>query len=594
MAARTFEWYSDVSGERPIWRQLTRNGVTVDYLEFDGSGQRLKTNLSEPVEGTMVHVTTQGTFRVEVSIPAGVYEYRPYQSLWNIEEFILFDRTLTDSEYAFFLDELKRNRNRKIEIDQTDWSELFYGRPEVDINSVVPLLSANDQVTSFGSTFRENSLTSIPAGLFDNNPNVTTFGGTFRDNNLKSIPAGLFDNNVNVTSFSATFRENSLTSIPAGLFDNNVNVTSFSATFIFNNLTSIPPGLFDNNVNATIFLQTFSFNNLTSIPAGLFSNLSTIPELGSSAITGSGTFESNSIESVPEDIFNNIPNASGIVEIESIFHNNNITNIPANIFSSLTSLEKVGRVFNNNQITSIPESLFANNPNLKYISQPDSSRDNRSIFGDNQIGSIPENLFVNNPDLVELPGGFAGNNLTSVPAGLFATPINIRGFAFAFAFQNNSITTVPAGVFDTQTQATNYDRVFNNNALDQTSVDNVLVSIAFSARGHDLNDGIIGIDGGTNAPAPYRSCPPLEELVMRDWTVNLNGQNLADTTINMLADYYSEVSDPNDDSGDYSFVSWNSATDTYTQTLYSDPDSEAYSIVTWDSVNDTYDQRIYA
>ena len=121
-----------------------------------------------------------------------------------------------------------------------------------------------------------NSIVSIPEGLFKNNVNVTNFSGVFSGcSGLTSIPEGLFKNNVNVTSFVNVFSGcTGITSIPEGLFKNNVNVTSFIGVFLgCSGLTSIPEGLFKNNVNVTSFDSVFSgCTGITSIPEGLFKN----------------------------------------------------------------------------------------------------------------------------------------------------------------------------------------------------------------------------------------------------------------------------------------------------------------------------------
>ena len=133
-----------------------------------------------------------------------------------------------------------------------------------------PIPASGDGVTTFAHCFRDNSLTSIPSGLFDNHTSVTSFAHCFRDNSLTSIPSGLFDNNTIVTSFYMTFGDNSLTSIPSGLFDNNTSVTNFGYTFYNNSLTSIPSGLFDNNASVTSFYRTFGGNEDLQIPSDVF------------------------------------------------------------------------------------------------------------------------------------------------------------------------------------------------------------------------------------------------------------------------------------------------------------------------------------
>ena len=138
------------------------------------------------------------------------------------------------------------------------------------------LFKNNVNVTNFGSVFTNCSgLTSIPEGLFKNNVNVTNFGSVFSNcSGLTSIPEGLFKNNVNVTNFGSVFTNCiGLTSIPEGIFKNNVNVKSFTGLFAgCSSLISIPEGLFKNNVNVINFVTTFGYSGLRNIPEGLFKN----------------------------------------------------------------------------------------------------------------------------------------------------------------------------------------------------------------------------------------------------------------------------------------------------------------------------------
>ena len=138
------------------------------------------------------------------------------------------------------------------------------------------LFKNNVNVTNFGSVFTNCSgLTSIPEGLFKNNVNVKSFGSVFSNcSGLTSIPEGLFKNNVNVTNFGSVFTNCiGLTSIPEGLFKNNVNVKSFTGLFAgCSSLISIPEGLFKNNVNVINFVTTFGYSGLRNIPEGLFKN----------------------------------------------------------------------------------------------------------------------------------------------------------------------------------------------------------------------------------------------------------------------------------------------------------------------------------
>ena len=138
------------------------------------------------------------------------------------------------------------------------------------------LFKNNVNVTNFGSVFSNCSgLTSIPEGLFKNNVNVKSFDSVFSNcSGLTSIPEGLFKNNVNVTNFGSVFTNCiGLTSIPEGIFKNNVNVKSFTGLFAgCSSLISIPEGLFKNNVNVINFVTTFGYSGLRNIPEGLFKN----------------------------------------------------------------------------------------------------------------------------------------------------------------------------------------------------------------------------------------------------------------------------------------------------------------------------------
>jgi hypothetical protein len=204
-------------------------------------------------------------------------------------------------------------------------------RARVQSTSVIPTIPG---LTSFAGTFFDCfSLTSIPAGLFDNNTAVTDFANTFRDcSSLTSIPAGLFDNNTAVTSFAGTFHRCSfLTTIPAGLFDNNTAVTNFSNTFevCFGlTTTSIPAGLFANNTAVTSFSSTFrGCISLTSIPAGLFAN------------------------------------NTAVTDFSSTFRNcSDLTTIPAGLFANNTAVTNFGQTFLScSDLTTVPAGLFANN-----------------------------------------------------------------------------------------------------------------------------------------------------------------------------------------------------------------------------------------
>jgi len=548
-------WYQDVTVDRPTWIEVTRTVAgeekTVDAISFDGLGQQLKVDFPETVTGSMVHATSNGIYILGVEIPAGTYEFGRY-NIWDIEEIILLDRFLTSGEATELIAELGKQRDRVTEPNfGTDWTYAFRDRTEIrsmpsfDFAGVTDMESAfrnsaaeewlngsffdtavdvtdffraflfnnltsipaglfdnTPNVTSFRGTFRDNDLTSIPAGLFDNTPNVTNFNETFLSNNLTSIPAGLFDNTPNVTTFRDTFKSNNLTSIPAGLFDNTPNVTDFGATFVSNNLTSIPAGLFDNTPNVTSFVAVFRENNLTSIPAGLFDNTPNVT-------TFYRTFQFNNLTSIPDGLFDNTPN---VTNFDRTFRDNNLTSIPVGLFDNTPNVTNFGLTFFSNNLTSIPVGLFDNTPNVTNFS---------NTFRENDLTSIPDGLFDNTPNVTSFDRVFQSNNLTSIPAGLFNNTVNVTSFKEIFQF--NNLTTAPANLFDTQTACTDYEEAFLDNDLDQTGVDNILVSVLASANANNLDNGNLGIQGGTNATPSATGQSAADDLRARGWTVNLNG-----------------------------------------------------------------------
>ena len=179
-------------------------------------------------------------------------------------------------------------------------------------------------MSRFGSN---NSIVSIPEGLFKNNVSIVSFDSVFSGcSGITSVPEGLFKNNVNVVSFDSVFSGCSgITGIPEGLFNNNVNVTNFRGAFRgCSGITSIPEGLFKNNANVIYFTNIFfGCSRLTRIPVRLFYNNVNAKEFN-------GAFENCSgITSIPEGLFDRNVNVKGF---GYVFQNcSGLTNIPNSI-----------------------------------------------------------------------------------------------------------------------------------------------------------------------------------------------------------------------------------------------------------------------
>ena len=313
---------------------------------------------------------------------------------YNVGEYILKLKNIKDfglREVGDFEIEVLQwgkilEKNEKNIIQISNVSKIYEPEPDrIPIEYINPKFTEipewlfSKKVTStVMSKFRRNdSIVSIPEGLFKNNVNIVSFDRVFYNcTGITNIPEGLFKNNVNVTNFGSVFTNCSgLTSIPEGLFKNNVNVKSFGSVFSnCSGLTSIPEGLFKNNVNVTNFGSVFSnCSGLTSIPEGLFKNNVNVTNFGSVFTNCIG------LTSIPEGIFKNNVNVKSFT----------------GLFAGCSSL------------ISIPEGLFKNNVNvINFV----------TTFGYSGLRNIPEGLFKNNVNVINFVETFRGcTGLTGIP-----------------------------------------------------------------------------------------------------------------------------------------------------------------------------------
>ena len=313
---------------------------------------------------------------------------------YNVGEYILKLKNIKDfglREVGDFEIEVLQwgkilEKNEKNIIQISNVSKIYEPEPDrIPIEYIHPKFTEipewlfSKKVTStVMSKFRRNdSIVSIPEGLFKNNVNIVSFDRVFYNcTGITNIPEGLFKNNVNVTNFGSVFTNCSgLTSIPEGLFKNNVNVKSFGSVFSnCSGLTSIPEGLFKNNVNVTNFGSVFSnCSGLTSIPEGLFKNNVNVKNFGSVFTNCIG------LTSIPEGIFKNNVNVKSFT----------------GLFAGCSSL------------ISIPEGLFKNNVNvINFV----------TTFGYSGLRNIPEGLFKNNVNVINFVETFRGcTGLTGIP-----------------------------------------------------------------------------------------------------------------------------------------------------------------------------------
>jgi hypothetical protein len=92
------------------------------------------------------------------------------------------------------------------------------------------------------------------------------------------------------------------------------------------------------------------------------------------------------------------------------------------------------------------------------------------------------------------------------------------GTNFSTAWNScTSLTSFPAGMFD-NCSATNFDDAWFNCALNQASVDNILVSLDTAGQ----SGGIVGIDGGTSSAPGAAGLAAKASLEAKGWTVTTN------------------------------------------------------------------------
>jgi hypothetical protein len=103
--------------------------------------------------------------------------------------------------------------------------------------------------------------------------------------------------------------------------------------------------------------------------------------------------------------------------------------------------------------------------------------------------------------------------LTSFPSLDFSSGLYFNGAWYGCT----NLVSFPANIFDT-CMATAFEEAWQFCALNQTSVDNILVSINTAGQ----PNGILSIDGGTSSPPGPAGLAAKAALEARGWTVNTN------------------------------------------------------------------------
>ncbi|CAM9729911.1 unnamed protein product, partial [Ectocarpus fasciculatus] len=277
-----------------------------------------------------------------------------------------------------------------------------------------------------------NSLTTLPAGIFDGLTAVETLG--LVDNALTTLPAGIFGGLTTLDFI--TFGGNALTTLPAGIFEDTTVLSTLNMRG--NSFTTLPAGIFDGLTG----LQGLSMyeNPITTLPDGIFDDLTSLGRL---------FLYETALSSLPDGIFENL---TALERIRLDY--SNYTTLPAGIFEGLTSLTSI--TLAGNPVTTLPAGIFEGLTAMEYLyiaswhvltsysrSHPATPL-NRYLY-DMGLTTLPVGIFDGLTAVINLH--LDDNALTTLPTGIF------DGFTALeeLHLDNNNLTTLQAGIFEVHT-----------------------------------------------------------------------------------------------------------------------------------------------
>jgi hypothetical protein len=351
--------------------------------------------------------------------------------------------------------------------------------------------------TSFSAAWKSCfSLTTFPANMFDTCTSAA-FGEAWRncaldqtsvDNILVSLDAsGVLNGTVNIDNVIDSFGDIGTNSAPgvAGLAA-KASLEAKGWTVAVNPPPcDLPPYGCNTSVNpycVTNFTQAWSdCDDLTSFPLLDVSN----------GTNFSGAWSScNGLTS-----FSELNVSSGTIFTQAWFNCNGLTSFPLLDVSNGTNF---GGAWNScSGLTSFPLLDVSSGTNF-----------GGTWFNCTNLTSFPLLDVSSGTIFTQSWGGCT--SLTSFPALDFSSGTN-----FEYTWQNcTDLTTFPAGMFDS-CLATNFTDAWLNCALDQTSVDNILVSLDTAGQ----SNGIVTINGGTSAAPSATGLAAKASLEAKGWNV---------------------------------------------------------------------------
>jgi hypothetical protein len=135
-------------------------------------------------------------------------------------------------------------------------------------------------------------------------------------------------------------------------------------------------------------------------------------------------------------------------------------------------------------------------------------------WGNTQLNFMP---LINTSSGIYFQSAWIGARFNTFPALNFDRALN---FTTTWYYCNQMVNFAP-NRFD-NCLCTDYTLAFSNCALNEVSVDNILVSVAFSAINNNLNNGTLDINGGSNSTPSSTGLTAKATLQSKGWNVNTN------------------------------------------------------------------------
>ena len=155
-------------------------------------------------------------------------------------------------------------------------------------------------------------------------------------------------------------------------------------------------------------------NQLTALPADVFSGLTALRSI---------LLSYNQLESLPDNVF------SGLSELRQIaMTSNRLSRLPDGIFSGISRLSTISLA--NNQITSLAANAFSGLSSLQTL-----------LLGGNELTSLPADVFSGLSGLEFL--GLSSNELTSLRSDVFSGLSALQRLFLG----SNQLTSLPDGLF---------------------------------------------------------------------------------------------------------------------------------------------------